>query len=888
MSCAIKWTQISGANTSTTDTFARSSAALSDSGFYFVTYSAFAPCANKNTDTVKVTVFPASFVSADPVNTTVCQGTTATFTAKGKNSVSVSWMKGTSAITAGGNISIANTVAGDSTISTLTITNASLSDAGSYKMVSVTGGTGCANDTSAAATLTINPKPSITSTTLPATTVCAGTTMSFAVTASNNSRVVWYGGASGTDSIQNTTSFTLPATAGIYKVKVIGNSPCGDTTSASVTTTVTPLATITKPLLASNTICAGSTTTVSANFTNADSVVWFQGTTRLGLGTITGSTSTRTVSNAGTYIARAYSANACSIVDSTSNTLSINPKPSITSTTLPATTVCAGTTMSFAVTASNNSRVVWYGGASGTDSIQNTTSFTLPATAGIYKVKVIGNSPCGDTTSASVTTTVTPLATITAQPSATTVCQGSPMSITIAASNADSIVWFRGATRVGTGTTYNVASATSVDSANYSAVAYSAAGCTNATSNVVLGAVKPQATITTQPVANTFVLTGATATVTMAASNFDSIVWYKGATRISNGATLSITNFDSATHAGAYTARVYSQSPCTNFVSSTTANIIKSTCPVITTQPIGDTLCIGSTYALSITAGAVNTYEWYKVGNATPIATTSSTTLNLNTLTSGGRYFVKLTPLTGCTTTVTSDTVNVGVDDSTRITAQPTSNTTICEGSALNLSVTATGSGTRSFQWMNGSTNVGTNSNSFSVSSAATSDAGTYKVVVSSTSACPSATSSNAVVNVTPAATITTQPSASTVCQGSTLSFTIAATNADSIGWFRGTTKVGTGSTYSKANAQAADSGNYVAIVYRGAGCTDVSSNSVVGAVIPAPVITTQPIASAFGCNGSTFNSLHTNGNKEAPTKEELRLQFQSVHSQYRIQETIR
>jgi hypothetical protein len=338
--------------------------------------------------------------------------------------------------------------------------------------------------------------------------------------------------------------------------------------------------------------------------------------------------------------------------------------------------------------------------------------------------------------------------------------------------------------------------------------------------------------------------------------NFDSIVWFKGATRISNGATLSITNFDSATHAGKYTARVYSNAPCTDFVVSDTANVIKSTCPVITTQPIGDTLCIGSTYALSVTAGAVNTYEWFKVGNTTPIATTSSTTLNLNTLTSGGSYYVKLTPLTGCTTTVTSDTIKVGVDDSTRITAQPTASTTICSGSALNLSVTATGSGTLSYQWMNGATNVGTNSNSFSVSSAATTDAGTYKVVVSSTSVCPSATSSNAVVNVTPAATITTQPSSSTVCQGSTLSFTIATTNADSIGWFLGTTKVGTGSTYSKTNAQAADSGNYVAIVYRGAGCTDVSSNSVLGAVITAPIITTQPTASSFGCNGSNFTSL--------------------------------
>jgi hypothetical protein len=431
------------------------------------------------------------------------------------------------------------------------------------------------------------------------------------------------------------------------------------------------------------------------------------------------------------------------------------------------------------------------------------------------------------------------------------------MSFTIAASNADSIVWFRGATRVGTGTTYNVASATSVDSANYSAIAYSASGCTNATSNVVLGAVKPQATITTQPVVNTFVLTGASASVTMAASNFDSIVWFKGATRISNGATLSITNFDSATHAGAYTANVYSQSPCTNFITSTTANIIKSTCPVITTQPIGDTLCIGSTYALSVTAGAVNTYEWYKVGNTTPIATTASTTLNLNTLTSGGRYFVKLTPLTGCATTVTSDTISVGVDDSTRITVQPTASTTICAGSALNLSVTATGSGTRSFQWMNGSTNVGTNSNNYQVTTAATSDAGTYKVVVSSTSVCPSVTSNNAVVNVTPLATITKPVLTSNpIVQGTTTTVSANFTNADSVVWFQGATRLGLGTVAGSTSTRTVSAaGTYTARVYGAGACNQIDSTSTALIIQDTVVITTQTTpANQFVVPGTSFS----------------------------------
>src|SRR4030095_14744527 len=94
-------------------------------------------------------------------------------------------------------------------------------------------------------------------------------------------------------------------------------------------------------------------------------------------------------------------------------------------------------------------------------------------------------------------------------------------------------------------------------------------------------------------------------------------------------------------------------------------------------------------------------------------------------------------------------TAVVNLNSPSAITVQPTASQSLCEGSPLSLSVTATGTGL-SYQWYRGVTAVGVNSNTYTVGAVAAGDAGTYTVQVTSSGVCVPATvtSANAVVNV--------------------------------------------------------------------------------------------------------------------------------------------
>jgi glucose/arabinose dehydrogenase len=108
------------------------------------------------------------------------------------------------------------------------------------------------------------------------------------------------------------------------------------------------------------------------------------------------------------------------------------------------------------------------------------------------------------------------------------------------------------------------------------------------------------------------------------------------------------------------------------------------------------------------------------------------------------------------------------------ITAQPQS-VTVAQGNPASFSVSATGSAPLSYQWRKNGVNIsGAVSSTYSISSTATGDAGTYSVVV--TNAVGSSTSNNATLTVTsantpPVATIVTPASGAMYSAGTTVSY---------------------------------------------------------------------------------------------------------------------
>ena len=226
------------------------------------------------------------------------------------------------------------------------------------------------------------------------------------------------------------------------------------------------------------------------------------------------------------------------------------------------------------------------------------------------------------------------------------------------------------------------------------------------------------------------------------------------------------------------------------------------------------------------------------------------------------------TPVAGITVDYDNDarsatTPKMGADEplcaATTITTQPQPQS-ICIGGQLNLSVVATGT-SLTFQWRKDGTNIpGATSATYSVATAAASDAGSYDVVISST--CGNATSNAVAVAVSAGPSITTQPAAQTVCNGANATFNVAATGTGlTYQWQLNNTNVttGTGGTTNSYSvpASAATAGNYTVIISNGS-CATTSTAAALTLNAPT-AITTQP-ASVTACQGNATFTVAATG----------------------------
>ena len=193
------------------------------------------------------------------------------------------------------------------------------------------------------------------------------------------------------------------------------------------------------------------------------------------------------------------------------------------------------------------------------------------------------------------------------------------------------------------------------------------------------------------------------------------------------------------------------------------------------------------------------------------------------------------------------------------ITAQPASQT-VNPGATVTFSVTATGTAPLDYQWrFNGVDIFDATASSYTKTGVQSADAGSYSVVVDNSAG--SVTSANAVLSVNVPPSITTQPASQTVNAGSTVTFTVAASGTAPLSYqwtFNGANIAGaTTASFTKANVQSGDSGNYAVVVSNVAG-TATSADAALWVNVP-PSITTQP-ASQTVVQGSsaTFSVVAT------------------------------
>ncbi len=544
---------------------------------------------------------------------------------------------------------------------------------------------------------------------------------------------------------------------------------------------------------------------------------------------------------------------------------------------------CLGGSVSFTVVATGTA--LTYQWRKGTVNILGATSATLTINpvslsnaATNYNVVITGScAPANTSSNYSLTINAAPV--IVTAPLNISVCSGNSTGFSVSATGTGLTYQWRKGT-VNLTNTANISGATSaaltINPATIADVASTynvvvTGTCTPAvTSSNVSLALSASPAITTAPV-NQTVCTGTTANFAVTASGTALVYqWRKGTVNLTNtgnitgalSASLTINPTSTADVASNY--NVVITGVCTPAVTSSNVSLTLNAAPGITTAPVSQTVCTGSSTGFAVVANGTGlTYQWRKgtsnltnTGNITG-ATTASLTINPATITDvASNYNVVITGT--CTPVVTSSNVSLTLNTAPTITTVPV-NQTVCTGTSAGFAVVASGSAL-TYQWRKGTVNLtntgnitGALSASLTINPATISDvANDYNVVISGTCA-PASTSSNVSLTINTAPAITTAPVSQTACLGSTATFNVTASGTGlTYQWRKGTVNISGATTASLVinPVSLTDVSTNYNVVISGTCSPAVTSSFIALALNTVPGITTAPV-SQTACYGS-------------------------------------
>lgn len=663
-----------------------------------------------------------------------------------------------------------------------------------------------------------------------------------------------------------------------------------------------------------STICQGGTTTLTITPTGSVTPYTYQWQTSsdgvTGWTDISGQTNAAYTTNSalanGEYYYRVNVSSTCALVTSNVAKLTIIPDPAVTTQPI-GNTICSGETHTMTVAATTTNIAAgtityqWQSSVNGTSgwtnvsggSGANTATYTTAAlNSNLYFRAQITQSGSGcETFTNSALVNVARITTQPATPAA--VCVGGTVSISIVATldggagalsyqwQSDSGAGFVNETNP-TATTANFTSDVLNSTTQFRCLVTSSTTNCVLTSNTVTATVVPDPAISVQPTGGivcsggTFALS-VTATGGTPALNYQ---WYSSSDNISfsllSGATSSTYTTPALTQDTYYRVDVSATGNGCGLVSSNSVLVDVIPDPVVTQQPVGNTICSGATHTMTVVAsgdssGGALVYQWQRsVNGTTGWANTTggsgSTTASYTTgaLTSTFYYRVRIRQAaSGCE--VFSDAVPVFV---VTITTQPAAPANICIGGIVNINITASlngGAGTLSYQWQSNpgsgfvnETNVTATTANFTsdVLNATTQ----FRCLVTSSTTNCTLTSNAVTATVVPDPSITVQPAGTSICSGGNYTLSVTAANgtpALTYQWFSSTnnatfTAIG-GATSATYTTPALTQTTYykVDVSASGSGCNTITSNVATVTVLSAITIVTQPVLKTNICSGS-------------------------------------
>ena len=273
-------------------------------------------------------------------------------------------------------------------------------------------------------------------------------------------------------------------------------------------------------------------------------------------------------------------------------------------------------------------------------------------------------------------------------------------------------------------------------------------------------------------------------------SNIANAAPYSGVT------TATLTINPTAASMNGYQYRCLTNNSCGSATSNVTVLNV-NTAPAITVQPANVSACAGNLVSFNLTAtGGGLTYQWQEstngggtwnnLSNVAPYSNVTTATLSINPTVIGMNNYQYRCIVTGtCPSAVTSNAATLTLGTAMSITVQP-ANATVCAGLNSGFSITTSGT-VLGYQWQE-STNGGTSWNNI-VNGGIYGGAATttlsltgvtagmnnyqYRCIVNGN--CPSINSNAAILTINTAPSITSQPSASSICATQSTAFTVVA-----------------------------------------------------------------------------------------------------------------
>ena len=490
--------------------------------------------------------------------------------------------------------------------------------------------------------------------------------------------------------------------------------------------------------------------------------------------------------------------------------LSINQQPANQ-------TVFEGENASFSVTASGEGNLTyqWFANdvaiANATDNTLSLNTLAISDTGTNYSVEVSDSS--GSVTSESATLTVEAvepevILSISQQPADQTVSEGENVSFSVTASGEGNLTYQWFANDVAIPNAINSllslnAVAISDNGTNYSVdVTDSSGSVTSESAILTVEAVEPEVilSISQQPADQT-VSEGESASFSVTASGEGNLTyqWFANDVAIANATdnTLSLNTLAISDTGTNYSVEVSDSSGSVTSESATlTVEAVEPEVILsISQQPADQTVSEGENVSFSVSASGEGnlTYQWFANDVAIPNAIDSLLSLNAVAISDNGtNYSVEVSDSSGSVTSESATLTVEAVEPEVILSiSQQPADQTVFEGENASFSVTASGEGNLTYQWLaNDRAIANANDSLLSLNAVTISDNGTnYSVEVSDSSGSvisESATLTVEAIEPEVILSISQQPANQTVSEGENASFSVTASGEGNLTyqWF--------------------------------------------------------------------------------------------------------